>query len=174
MSEHKHLTFFSSLTNFIPFGAQSKNFPYLPLKLLFTMFHVKHTPKLFPPTPHHHFHQCHHKHPAPPLTQPHPLFHVKQSFFSQAFWPIPQLTPADISSTTNISPQCFTWNTHPKRIPISSFCNQRPPPDQYHHSTTYEKQYCSTWNIGEISVTCNVIFHVKHIDRHADLMLFSL
>ena len=43
MSEHKHLTFFSSLTNFIPFGAQSKNFPYLPLKLLFTMFHVKHS-----------------------------------------------------------------------------------------------------------------------------------
>ena len=66
MSEHKHLTFFSSLTNFIPFGAQSKNFPYLPLKLLFTMFHVKHTPKLFPPTPHHHFYQCHHKYPAPP------------------------------------------------------------------------------------------------------------
>ncbi len=43
MSEHKHLTFFSSLTNFIPFGAQSKNFPYLPLKLLFTMFHVEHS-----------------------------------------------------------------------------------------------------------------------------------
>lgn len=147
MSEHKHLTFFSSLTNFIPFGAQSKNFPYLPLKLLFTMFHVKHTPKLFPPTPHHHFHQCHHKYPAPPLTQPHPLFHVKQSFFSQAFWPIPQLTPADISSTINISPQCFTWNTHPKRIPISSFCNQRP----------------TTRSISPLNhVRETILFHVEH------------
>ena len=176
MSEHKHLTFFSSLTNFIPFGAQSKNFPYLPppsnfssrcftwntLLNYFLRLHIITSISVITNIQ------------PPPLTQPHPLFHVKQSFFSQAFWPIPQLTPADISSTTNISPQCFTWNTHPKRIPISSFCNQRPPPDQYHHSTTYEKQYCSTWNIGEISVTCNVIFHVKYIDRHADLMLFSL
>lgn len=58
--------------------------------------------------------------------------------------------------------------------PSPHFAINAPPPDQYHHSTTYEKQYCSTWNIVEISVTCNVIFHVKHIDRHADLMLFSL
>ena len=134
--------FFSSLTNFIPFGAQSENFPYLPLKLLFTMFHVKHTPKLFPPTPHHHFHQCHHKYPAPP----------------------PNPTTSVVSRGTLIL----------SASPSPHFAINVPPPDQYHHSTTYEKQYCSTWNIGEISVTCNVIFHVKHIDRHADLTLFSL
>ena len=58
--------------------------------------------------------------------------------------------------------------------PSPHFAINAPPPDQYHHSTTYEKQYCSTWNIIEISVTCNVILHVKHIDRHADLMLFFL
>ena len=82
-----------------------------------------------------------------PPTQPHPLFHVKQSFFSQAFWPIPQLTPADTSSTTNISPQCFTWNTHPKRIPISSFCNQRP----------------TTRSISSLNhVRETILFHVEH------------
>lgn len=61
----------------------------------------------------------------------------------------------------------------PSASPSPHFAINAPPPDQYHHSTTYEKQYCSTWNIVEISVTCNVIFHVKHIDRHAELMLFS-
>ena len=75
------------------------------------------------------------------------MFHVKQSFVSQAFWPIPQLTPADISSTTNISPQCFTWNTHPKRIPISSFCNQRP----------------TTRSISPLNhVRETILFHVEH------------
>ncbi len=68
-------------------------------------------------------------------------------FFSQAFWPIPKLTPADTSSTTNISPQCFTWNTHPKRIPISSFCNQRP----------------TTRSISPLNhVRETILFHVEH------------
>ena len=68
-------------------------------------------------------------------------------FFSQVFWPIPQLTPADTSSTTNISPQCFTWNTHPKRIPISSFCNQRP----------------TTRSISPLNhVRETILFHVEH------------
>lgn len=175
MSEHKHLTFFSSLTNFIPFGAQSKNFPYLPLKLLFTMFHVKHTPKLFPPTPHHHFHQCHHKYPAPP---PYPN-HIRCFTWSNLFL----VKHFDLSLNwhrrTSHLLSIFLPNVSRGTLILSAspslhFVINAPPPDQYHHSTTYEKQYCSTWNIVEISVTCNVIFHVKHINRHADLMLFSL
>ena len=81
---------------------------------------------------------------------PHPTTSVvsrEAIFFSQAFWPIPQLTPADTSSTTNNSPQCFTWNTHPKRIPISSFCNQRP----------------TTRSISPLNhVRETILFHVEH------------
>ena len=147
MSEHKHLTFFSSLTNFNPSEHKVKTFPTSPsnfssrcftwntLLNYFLRLHIITSISVITNIQ------------PPPLTQPHPLFHVKQSFFSQAFWPIPQLTPAGISSTINISPQCFTWNTHPKRIPISSFCNQRP----------------TTRSISPLNhVRETILFHVEH------------